>query len=542
MKTITFYSYKGGVGRTLALSNIAIRLSEFKKKVCVLDFDLEAPGLHFKFKNYTPSKPLENGIVDYIHSFSHDSIIPKNIKDYSVTLDPGNKIFTSIELIPAGNIDDSAYWQKLSKINWSEMFYSENSQGVAFFLDLKAKIEKEYKPDFLLIDSRTGITDMSGITLRLLADDVVIIAANNEENIYGSKKIIKSLLLDNNHLISAPKIHFVLTRIPFTDSSSDRIKETKIIDRRKRELSKELQLKDIEINVIHSDRRLEENEQLLIGDDYEEKTVSISNDYLNLFDKLTSGFLSSEEISIFKNKKLAEKEFNKAKVVEGFTLKLAHLEKAVELDANKYEYYRELGDLFFDFKDYHLAEKNYKKAILLSPNSAEMLNYLGVTNLFLKKNETALEWYNKCLVIDPINLSALYNKSSIYIKQGNIDEGLRLLNHILELDPYLDIAYNARADLNRKMNKLKVAYKDVYKAIELNDDQAIYFATLAEICSADGKIEEFYFNLNLALSKELDPIYLDQTKDIYEKYIHEERFINLLNKYDIDPDDIFQEN
>ncbi|MBK7057003.1 MAG: AAA family ATPase [Leptospiraceae bacterium] len=43
MKTVTFYSYKGGVGRTLALANIAMRLSEFGKKVCILDFDLEAP-------------------------------------------------------------------------------------------------------------------------------------------------------------------------------------------------------------------------------------------------------------------------------------------------------------------------------------------------------------------------------------------------------------------------------------------------------------------------------------------------------------------
>ena len=48
MKTFTFYSYKGGVGRTLALVNVANRLVEFGKKVCILDFDLEAPGLQSK--------------------------------------------------------------------------------------------------------------------------------------------------------------------------------------------------------------------------------------------------------------------------------------------------------------------------------------------------------------------------------------------------------------------------------------------------------------------------------------------------------------
>jgi len=45
MYTVTFYSYTGGVGRTLALMNTAFRLSKKGKTVFVLDFDLEAPGV-----------------------------------------------------------------------------------------------------------------------------------------------------------------------------------------------------------------------------------------------------------------------------------------------------------------------------------------------------------------------------------------------------------------------------------------------------------------------------------------------------------------
>ena len=41
IQTITFYSYKGGVGRTLALANIAMYLSRFGQNVCIVDFDLE---------------------------------------------------------------------------------------------------------------------------------------------------------------------------------------------------------------------------------------------------------------------------------------------------------------------------------------------------------------------------------------------------------------------------------------------------------------------------------------------------------------------
>ena len=82
MKTITFYSYKGGVGRSLALVNIATRLAEFGKKVCVIDFDLEAPGLHLKFPvSRGDLKKTNKGIVDYVYDFAHKGILQKNIKN-----------------------------------------------------------------------------------------------------------------------------------------------------------------------------------------------------------------------------------------------------------------------------------------------------------------------------------------------------------------------------------------------------------------------------------------------------------------------------
>lgn len=48
-EVITFYSYKGGTGRTMALANVACLLAErvgTQQSVLVVDWDLEAPGLH----------------------------------------------------------------------------------------------------------------------------------------------------------------------------------------------------------------------------------------------------------------------------------------------------------------------------------------------------------------------------------------------------------------------------------------------------------------------------------------------------------------
>jgi MinD superfamily P-loop ATPase len=51
-EVITFYSYKGGTGRTMALSNIAVLLARQQNAttpVLMIDWDLEAPGLHHYF-------------------------------------------------------------------------------------------------------------------------------------------------------------------------------------------------------------------------------------------------------------------------------------------------------------------------------------------------------------------------------------------------------------------------------------------------------------------------------------------------------------
>ena len=60
---VTFFSFKGGVGRTTALVATALTLARNGHKVAIVDLDLEAPGLttvFFKDK-------VENfGVIDYL--------------------------------------------------------------------------------------------------------------------------------------------------------------------------------------------------------------------------------------------------------------------------------------------------------------------------------------------------------------------------------------------------------------------------------------------------------------------------------------------
>src|SRR4051812_20067843 len=62
--TIVFYSYKGGVGRSLTVANLAGFLAQFDFNVGVIDLDLEAPGMHYKLA--IPPSRLRGGVTAFL--------------------------------------------------------------------------------------------------------------------------------------------------------------------------------------------------------------------------------------------------------------------------------------------------------------------------------------------------------------------------------------------------------------------------------------------------------------------------------------------
>jgi MinD-like ATPase involved in chromosome partitioning or flagellar assembly len=60
----TFYSYKGGVGRSMALANVAELLYRVGLRVLVVDWDLEAPGLERFFPEYKQAALEKLGLIN----------------------------------------------------------------------------------------------------------------------------------------------------------------------------------------------------------------------------------------------------------------------------------------------------------------------------------------------------------------------------------------------------------------------------------------------------------------------------------------------
>src|ERR1700730_17613040 len=104
MFVVTFYSYKGGVGRTLALVNTAFRLASRGKRVFVLDFDLEAPGVD-AFTLFRDGQS-RSGIVEYISSFiAEEKIEP--LDGFVSEIDPGKTHPGKVFFMGAGRKDDN---------------------------------------------------------------------------------------------------------------------------------------------------------------------------------------------------------------------------------------------------------------------------------------------------------------------------------------------------------------------------------------------------------------------------------------------------
>jgi diguanylate cyclase (GGDEF)-like protein len=281
LRTITFYSYKGGVGRTLVVANVARYLALFGQKVFAVDFDLEAPGLHYKLGLGSRTEEIQSGLVDYLHSFVAQGEVAEHIGMHVVKVDtpPGAG---SIHLLPAGLAPSSDYWRKLARVNWHELFYSENPLGVPFFLELKEKITAEFQPDFLLIDSRTGITEVGGVATSLLADQVVCLMVRNQENLEGAREVLRSVRRARRLPGQAPvEVLPVLTRLPEQDRPQEEriVREVlEFLNQEAADLSATLDIADV--LVLHSDPDLQLNESLQI-----EESVLLG-DYLQLFTKL----------------------------------------------------------------------------------------------------------------------------------------------------------------------------------------------------------------------------------------------------------------
>lgn len=553
MKTITFYSYKGSVGRSLALANIANRLAEFGKKVCMIDFDLEAPGLHIKFGGSIGKGGIKKGLVDYIHKFTSENVVPENISDFVTDINSFNKGGGKISLIAAGNTSSEEYWKKLSHISWTKLFYEKDSVGVDFFFNLKAQIEKQIAPDVLLIDSRTGITDIAGVTMSIMADEVVLFAANNMENIEGIGQVLCSLAVPSNTLRNKmPKINIVLSRIPYFTNPKDKPRETNAKNTAIRIFNEALTRKAIDsyrvekVFVIHSEPELEMQEEIRIHriseDALSNSTAPITADYLELFEELTADMISQDEATALDNFKKAGALMDRAMITTVPEERIKLLTEAIAMYPRFYHAYLYLGIAYLDIGQYTEALKNFNKAERLSPQFADTIEYFKAHILYNqgKLDEAKVLYENQVNKGKGANLVAALNMLGvIYQRERSYERSIEYYKRAIAEDPENPNTWNGYANSLRIFGYHDEGFEAVYRSLELDPQHILATTTLAELNASVGNYREFYKNIDLAFSlglsgKDFQKIVVED--DVYRQFANDEKFQIILEKYGIEVD------
>lgn len=187
----TFYSYKGGVGRTLNLVNTAAELTHKGYSVLVWDMDLEAPGIQNISYFEEMSGDIHGGVVDVVLNLVENGceIVNKKMIHRYIVTHPRN---SKLHLFPAGNLtDENEYSRKFSLIPWEELLLKKPQRGIELFMSIR-DILLEKKTDFILIDSRNGYTDLGGICCFKLPGIVFLVFTYSNQNLMGMKGIFES--------------------------------------------------------------------------------------------------------------------------------------------------------------------------------------------------------------------------------------------------------------------------------------------------------------------------------------------------------------
>ena len=286
VQTFTFYSYKGGTGRSLLLANAARYLALLGKRVVAMDFDFEAPGLHYKLNIGDPGVRTadvvpERGVVDYLVAAARGKTPPKRLLDYLVSVPLPHGCTGVLRLMPAGSAPSGEYWKHLSALLRQDRFADPEGSAIAACLELRARIEEELKTDFLLIDSRTGITELAGVATTLLADKVVGLVLNNRESLIGTRAVMRSFgkavrLRGQNPIEVIP----VLSRIPERDESTAR-QVLAFLNERGPTTDETLALNHV--YELRTDSELARSEKLHVGSGEPTSQSQLHQDYLALF-------------------------------------------------------------------------------------------------------------------------------------------------------------------------------------------------------------------------------------------------------------------
>lgn len=201
-QVITFYSYAGTAGRTMAVANVAWILASNGLRVLAVDWHLESPGLHRYFQPFLRDKDLRSspGVIDMIREFSIAAVNPdgddasdwskrySDVRRYVVSLDWRFPDQGGLDFLPAGR-QDPPYATRMNTFDWNAFY--RRYKGRNFIRAIRQSMIEHY--DYVLVNSPSGLVITAATCATELADVVVDCFAMSSRSIDGAVAVAESI-------------------------------------------------------------------------------------------------------------------------------------------------------------------------------------------------------------------------------------------------------------------------------------------------------------------------------------------------------------
>jgi cellulose biosynthesis protein BcsQ len=215
---VTFYSFKGGVGRSMALANIAVLLAKRGLRVLAVDWDLEAPGLERYFEYFDMRPIKDSGLLPLLLKVAEDpeAADPTGYRSHvwEVNVEAGMPLF----LLPSGRQEHASYAKSLEKLTWPTFF---ELGGGEYLERLRNQWREDY--DLVLIDSRTGLSDAGGICTIQMPDILVAMFTPNQQSMLGVRDVIDAVQAGRQRL-AHDRMQLTVLPVPCRFSSTSEMK------------------------------------------------------------------------------------------------------------------------------------------------------------------------------------------------------------------------------------------------------------------------------------------------------------------------------
>jgi tetratricopeptide (TPR) repeat protein len=365
---VAFYSYKGGVGRTLALANVAYSLAARGKRVVLLDLDLEAPGLA-EFPEFALRGPVgKKGFLEYAAAYRRTGKCPA-ISGYvhECRESPGTG---KLWLMPAGRLG-GAYQEQLGTLSWRRLHPRKGTEP--FIEDLRRSLIEELAPQYVLIDARTGLSDIGGLSTHLLAEMVVLLFNLTPSCIEGSVRAYHSFVAEKSvwavQLVASP----VPPLVPGAGS---------IIERR---LQQAVELMPLGTAYGRTLIRLDYNPAMVLSDELAVRKPDLFQAAAR-YEDLRESIQRANSEEVFPVVEQAQDLRREGRLEEGLTL----LHGFVESHPNDSEGHLELGNLLFEAGRAAEATQSFRAACDLGPDLRLPHRRLGEALVAVGRGEEAV--------------------------------------------------------------------------------------------------------------------------------------------------------